>query len=41
MRLRRSPAWYARELLTLAALSAFTWFVATVADRIQPGAFPQ
>lgn len=34
----RSPAWFAREALTLAALSSFCWLVVQIADRLQPGA---
>lgn len=37
----RPMSWWAREALTLIALSAFCWAVVQVADRLQPGAFPQ
>lgn len=36
----RSLDWYARQILSLAAISAFCWAVVQLADRLQPGAFP-
>lgn len=39
--MNRPWSWYAREIASLAAISAFCWLVVQIADRLQPGAFPQ
>lgn len=37
----RPLSWWFREAGTLAVIAAFCWTVVQLADRIQPGAFPQ
>jgi hypothetical protein len=39
--MRRPLIWYVREVVTLAAITGFCCAVVQLADRVQPGAFPQ